>query len=456
MTTPRRINRRLLIVDDNESIHHDFRQILGSPLPIRKSLESSKKALLGSAPKTSVLPTFEIDSAYQGQDGCKRVSEAIRNKTPYAAAFIDVRMPPGWDGIETAAKILKVDKEIQIVICTAFSDYTLDDILARFGMQERLMLLRKPFEVVETCLLAVSLTEKWRLTHDVNQRLERQSEQILDTRRVMSVIDGCLGELETAHGELRQHTTDISERLQQKTVELLGTRDVTMFALAQLADSRDPETGEHLLRMRAYAQLIANYLAENGPYVDQIDEKYLQDFYRSTPLHDIGKVGIPDQILLKPGPLTSKEFEVMKRHTIIGAHALEKAAHQNCYGDFLAMAAEIALTHHEKFDGSGYPHGLRGKDIPLAGRMTALADVFDALTSARIYKDAMTAAEARHLIKEEMNGHFDPAVLSAFDACYREFIEVKQVVDSGASPAVAPLPAFETDIPRLIAALDAV
>jgi len=226
-----------------------------------------------------------------------------------------------------------------------------------------------------------------------------------------------------------------------------------MFALAQLADSRDPETGEHLLRMRAYSQLLAEHLSEHGPYVHEIDREFLAEFYRSTPLHDIGKVGIPDQILLKPGPLQRDEFEIMKRHTIIGAEALEKAARQSNFGDFLNMAAIIARSHHEKFDGTGYPDGLSGPEIPLCARITAVADVFDALTSSRVYKDSMPCEEARELISSQSAQHFDPAVIDAFVACYDEFLKVKAVVDEGqvdpGAPVVCsplPLPLIEPEL----------
>ncbi len=263
----------------------------------------------------------------------------------------------------------------------------------------------------------------------------------------MAIIEGCLDELEEAHDELRHHALQLSDRLQQRTIEVLGTRDLTMFALAQLADSRDQETGEHLLRMRAYAQLLAEQLAREGPYAGRLDRKFLENFYRSTPLHDIGKVGIPDQILLKPDSLTREEFEVMKQHTLIGAEALEKAAHQNRYGDFLGLAAEIARSHHEKFDGSGYPDGLSGQDIPLSARITALADVFDALTSARVYKEAMDPQRAKQIIESEEGKHFDPDVVEAFRHCFADFLQVKSAIDGGQMPLAAPIMLFGQSLP---------
>ncbi|MBC8352259.1 MAG: HD domain-containing protein [Planctomycetes bacterium] len=446
------INRRVLIIDDKESIHDDFRMVLAPPRVSRDSLDAFKQLLIGKAPLPATFEPFEVDDAFQGEQGLELVKLARESERPYSLAFVDVRMPPGWDGIETTRALLAADDELQVVICTAHSDYSLEDILREFAGTGRVMLLKKPFDITETCLLATSLTDKWRLTHETNQRLQRQCDQISDTRRVMSIIEGCLDELEHAHDELRGHASLLTQRLEQRQMEIAGTRDLTMFALAQLADSRDPETGEHLLRMRAYAQLLAEHLSKHGPYVGEISRQFLAEFYRSTPLHDIGKVGVPDQILLKPGKLTYDEFEIMKQHTIIGAEALENAAKQSSFGDFLKMASVIARSHHEKFNGSGYPDGLTGKQIPLSARITAVADVFDALTSARVYKDAMPCDEAHAFIVAQSGQHFDPVVIDAFVACFDEFLKVKAAVDEGqvdpSTPVVCsdqPLPLIESE-----------
>ncbi|HYW79116.1 MAG TPA: HD domain-containing phosphohydrolase [Thermoguttaceae bacterium] len=203
-----------------------------------------------------------------------------------------------------------------------------------------------------------------------------------------------------------------------------GTRDMAVFVLAKLADSRDPETGEHLERMREYCRILAERLSREGPYTEQIDRDFLDDLYRSSPLHDIGKVGIPDSILLKPGRLSRDEFEVMKGHAEIGAKALKEAVTQSHCGHFLAMARDIARHHHERYNGSGYPDGLAGNAIPMAARIVALADVFDALTSERVYKAAYDPEIARAMIEEESGEHFDPAIVDAFRACYEDFVKV--------------------------------
>ena len=204
------------------------------------------------------------------------------------------------------------------------------------------------------------------------------------------------------------------------------TREVMGSALVTLAAFRDTETGEHLFRMRWYSQALAEQLAMAGPYCPQIDELFLQQLYRASPLHDIGKVGIDDAILRKPGPLTAEEFEVIKQHTIIGGDILAHAATGLPHADYMKMATIIARYHHERFDGSGYPDGLCGMDIPLAARIVSVADVFDALTSKRVYKEAIPAVEAAQMIEDQSGRQFDPAVVAAFVARFQEFQQVQQ------------------------------
>jgi putative two-component system response regulator len=206
----------------------------------------------------------------------------------------------------------------------------------------------------------------------------------------------------------------------------LESREVTIFALARLAESRDPETGEHLERMREYCRILADYLSHQEAYRNQIDGEYVQLIFSTSPLHDIGKVGIPDHVLLKPGSLTKEEFEIMKQHAIIGAETLDAAL--NAYPDarYLQMARDIAWTHHEKFDGSGYPRGLAGEDIPLCGRIVAVADVYDALTTRRVYKEPYSHDVARSIIIDGRGKHFDPAIVDGFLQREADFLAVKE------------------------------
>ena len=194
----------------------------------------------------------------------------------------------------------------------------------------------------------------------------------------------------------------------------LEARDLVIFSLAKLAEARDTETGAHLERIREYCRVLALSLCNSDRHDDAIDGAYAQLLYLTSPLHDIGKVGIPDSVLLKPGRLTPQEFEVMKQHTVIGGATLPAAAEAHPRAKYLTMARDIAVTHHEKFDGSGYPYGLRGQDIPLCGRIVALADVYDALTTARVYKPAYSHETTKVIILDGNGKHFDPEIVEAF------------------------------------------
>ncbi len=201
----------------------------------------------------------------------------------------------------------------------------------------------------------------------------------------------------------------------------LETQEMVIFAMAKLAESRDPETGRHLERVQRYSLALMRQLAKRGGYQDQIDPELIRLVYQTSPIHDIGKVGIPDSVLLKPGRLNDEEFNIMKRHTTIGAETLSAALNHNPEARFLHIAREIALSHHERFDGTGYPYGLSGQDIPLSARVVALADVYDALTSKRVYKDAFSHMISRQMILDERGKHFDPEVVDAFEECEADF-----------------------------------
>lgn len=205
----------------------------------------------------------------------------------------------------------------------------------------------------------------------------------------------------------------------------LETRDVAIFALAKLAESRDPETGAHLERVMNYSRLLARQLPSMGHYTDQIDGDYVRAIYTTSPLHDIGKVGIPDYVLLKPSRLSDREFDIMKNHTTIGAETLDAALKRFPGTKFLEMARDIADSHHERWDGGGYPRKIAGDQIPLCGRIVAVADVYDALTSKRVYKDAFSHDVARAIIQKDAGTHFDPRVAEAFLACEPQFTAIR-------------------------------
>ena len=249
-------------------------------------------------------------------------------------------------------------------------------------------------------------------------------DELLAKIRIHFRLHRHMKDLWAANNRIQRFNAKLERLIESRTREVVETRDVAVFALAKLADSRDPETGDHLDRMRDYCRLLAEQLHRKGPYRDQVDSQFVEDIYRSSPLHDIGKVGIPDAILLKPGRLTPEEFNVMKTHTTIGAQALHQAAEQSSYGDFLTMAETIARYHHERYNGRGYPEGLVGDAIPLAARIAALADVYDALTSARVYKPAFSPEKAEDLITKQRGEQFDPHIVDAFLACQPEFFSL--------------------------------
>ncbi|MFQ5734963.1 MAG: two-component system response regulator [Planctomycetaceae bacterium] len=204
----------------------------------------------------------------------------------------------------------------------------------------------------------------------------------------------------------------------------LESRNLMIFSLAKLAESRDPETGAHLERIREYCKVVAMALTGKDGFRDIVDGDYVQSIYLTSPLHDIGKVGIPDSVLLKPGRLTADEFEIMKTHTTVGAETLSAAIEQNTDAEYLRMARDIALTHHERFDGSGYPQGLVGKDIPLCGRIVAIADVYDALRTKRVYKKAFSHDVAKSIIVGGRGIHFDPVIVDCFNENEPAFIAI--------------------------------
>ena len=223
------------------------------------------------------------------------------------------------------------------------------------------------------------------------------------------------------HLELKRHRDELDHLVRERTRELTLTKQVTVECLANLAETRDPETGGHIRRTQNYVRILAEALVERGLHLEALTLDNVDMMFRSAPLHDVGKVGVPDGILLKPAKLTEEEFRVMKRHTIYGRDALKAAERTLGENSFLRIGAEIAYSHHEKWDGSGYPQGLAGEDIPLTGRIMALADVYDALISRRVYKSPFPHSKAVGIIMEGMGNHFDPALGPVFQDLAEDF-----------------------------------
>ncbi len=329
---------------------------------------------------------YELEQAFSGEE-CLEKLPIFRPEL----VLLDIVMP-GIDGYDVCRKIKSspMGAFIQVILISGKASAAERLRGYQFGADDYLV---KPFDHAE-------LLAKIRIHFRLHKHMK---------------------DLWAANNRIQKFNTELEKLVDARTREVVETRDVAVFALAKLADSRDPETGEHLERMRTYCRILAEHMKRQGPYRDEVDDQFIEDIYRSSPLHDIGKVGIPDAILLKPGRLTPEEFNVMKTHTIIGAKALRQAAAQSSYGGFLAMAELIARHHHERYNGRGYPDGMAGKDIPLSARIAALADVYDALTSARVYKPAFSPEKARELIREEKGEHFDPDVVEAFLNCEDQF-----------------------------------
>jgi response regulator RpfG family c-di-GMP phosphodiesterase len=231
-------------------------------------------------------------------------------------------------------------------------------------------------------------------------------------------------------GQMAELTNHMISCLSARTEELERTQDAAILSLVTLAGARDSETGMHIRRTQHYVRVLAEQLMSHPRFTRQLDTATISNLFKTAPLHDIGKVGIPDRILQKPGKLTAEEFGVMKQHTLLGSAALAEAEQQLGTTSFLRLAREIALNHHERWDGNGYPNGLRGSEIPISARLMALADVYDAVRSKRCYKPARSHEEAKAVILHGRGTQFDPNVVDAFLATEPEFRAIaSQYVD---------------------------
>jgi putative two-component system response regulator len=224
---------------------------------------------------------------------------------------------------------------------------------------------------------------------------------------------------------LRDQNAYLEQEVQRRTRELGAIQDVTIHAMASLAETRDNETGNHIRRTQHYVRVLAEHLRDHPRFRHFLDDATIKLLFKSAPLHDIGKIGIPDRILLKPGRFTPEEFEIMKTHTTLGRDAIAHAEQQlGMDVDFLSLAKEIAYSHQEKWDGSGYPEGLAGDAIPISARLMAVADVYDALISRRVYKEGMPHDQAVKIIVDGRGAHFDPDICDAFVTCLPVFQEI--------------------------------
>ena len=242
-------------------------------------------------------------------------------------------------------------------------------------------------------------------------------------------------QLKFARDLLQNQNVFLEHEVEKRTREVMAIQDVTIRAITSLAETRDNETGNHIRRTQFYVKALAEHLQTHPRFSAELTADTIQSIFKSAPLHDIGKVGIPDSILLKPGKLDFDEFEIMKTHTTLGRDAIVHAEHE--LGEsiaFLRHAKEIALSHQEKWDGSGYPQGLVGEAIPLSARLMALADVYDALISRRVYKPPFSHEKALEIIREGRGSHFDPDIVDGFEQISEAFAQIaRQYSDEPAS-----------------------
>lgn len=239
---------------------------------------------------------------------------------------------------------------------------------------------------------------------ELSKKFEEKNEELLISRQM-----------------LQNYTNHLEELVNEKVNEISKAQMATIFALVKLAESRDDETGNHVERTATLCRLMAIYLRKYTKYKALIDDAFIENIYNASPLHDIGKVGIPDGILLKKGRLTAEEFEIMKNHVIIGYETIKEVYSQYKGNSFLEMGMDITISHHERWDGTGYPYGLKGEEIPISGRIMAIVDVYDALRSKRVYKEAYSHAKSLQLISKQRGKHFDPIIVDVFMEYHEDF-----------------------------------
>jgi putative two-component system response regulator len=249
---------------------------------------------------------------------------------------------------------------------------------------------------------------------------------------------------------LKDQNAFLQEEIHRRIVQMSTIQDVAIVALASLAETRDNDTGNHVRRTQYYVEILANELRSHVRFAPLLTEDNIELLYKSAVIHDIGKVGIPDHILLKPGKLTPDEFEIMKTHTVLGRNAILAAERLlDAPNDFLRFGREIALSHHERWNGKGYPEGLAGEAIPVSARLMAVADVYDALISKRPYKEPYTHQEAVAIIAEERGQQFDPDVTDAFLSCVEDFRQIAlQYADREENIGIVVRRAANKDAPR--------
>jgi putative two-component system response regulator len=338
---------------------------------------------------------FQVVEANSGEEALGLLAGPNHGPLP-DIVFLDVEMWNGIDGFEVCRQLKAnaATRHIPVIFLTAKSD--------------------PAYEQLGFALGAVDYITKPISPPIVNARV-----------RTHLALKAAADFLEDRNVYLEQEVERRTEEARRRTEELRISQEVTMVALASLAETRDNETGNHIMRTQHYVLALARHLRDHARFSAALSEDVVDRLFKAAPLHDIGKVGIPDRILLKPGRLDADEFEIMKTHTTLGRNAIENAQQRvGVSVPLLEVAKEIALSHQEKWDGSGYPEGLAGEAIPLSARLMAVADVYDALISRRVYKAPMSHEQATEIIVAGRGRHFDPDISDAFVALEAQFQDI--------------------------------
>ena len=332
--------------------------------------------------KNALIPEYRVKAAINGKLALK-----IAKNQNVDLILLDVRMPE-MDGYEVCQRLQDNPATANIPIIFLTGQDTISD------------------EALGLEMGAVDFIKKPINTSILKKRIDTQLE------------------LQATRKKLRMHNNYLEDLVEEKTREISESRMAMIYALAQLAESRDEETGEHLVRTQKYCWFLAHKVKETGKYDSIIDTNFCKNLYIASPLHDIGKVGISDSILLKPGELTDEEFERAKQHTVIGYKILKKVQKIYTENNLLEIGLDLIRYHHEKWNGEGYPEGLKKEEIPLAARIMAISDVYDALRSDRPYKKAFSHEKSCKIIKEDSGTHFDPFLVN----CFREISDKFKII----------------------------
>jgi len=341
---------------------------------------------------------YTVITAKEGEEAL-----AILDKQDVDLVILDVLMPK-MNGFELCRAIRKIAKfqHLPLLFMSSLESAADESYALSLGGND---FIHKP---ISSAVVLARVHTHLQLSQ-ANRRLEAQNQHLQD-----------LVDIRT------KEIISQSERLLTANKEVSAAQAATISALCSLAEVRDSETGNHIIRTQNYIKELAKYLSTHPRFKEFLTPDVIEEIYQCAPLHDIGKVAIPDRILLKPGKLNDTEWEIMKRHTEYGFKAINSAAKQMVKGEsqFLTFAAEIAYCHHEKWDGSGYPQGLKGDDIPVAARLMAIADVYDALISKRVYKKAYSHQDALDIMKKGKGSHFDPDMIDAMFVIQTDFAAI--------------------------------